>query len=135
MLDLTLGLPTGSGQTPFTDVPAGAWYAPFVAAAVQAGIAQGVTPTTFAPNAPVTRQQMAVLLARALKLTQTATLHFSDAAQIDNWARTAVGEDVAAGYLAGFPDGTFQPLASTTRAQAAKVLTLVIAHEAPPAAS
>jgi hypothetical protein len=38
---------------------------------------------------------------------------------------------VAAGYVAGFPDGTFQPLGLTTRAQAAKVLALAIKHMAP----
>jgi hypothetical protein len=128
MLDLTLGLPvsTTSVATPFTDVPANAWYAPYVAIAVKEGIVQGLTPSTFGPNVTLTREQMAVLLARALHLTQTTTLHFSDAGQIDAWAVPGVEEAVAAGYIAGFPNGTIQPLGPATRAEAAKVLALVL---------
>ena len=128
MLDLTLGLPVSNALTvtPFTDVPANAWYAPYVAIAVREGIVQGLTPTTFGPNATLTREQMAVVLARALHLTQTTTLHFSDAAQIDAWAVPGVEVSVAAGYIAGFPNGTFQPLGLATRAQSAKVLAFVL---------
>jgi len=55
----------------------------------------------------------------------------ADSAQIAGWATAGVQAAVAAGYLNGFPDGTFQPAAGTTRAQAAKVLALVIQHDAP----
>ena len=126
MLVLTLGLKVGSGATSFADVPASAWFAPYVAAAVQAGIVDGLTPTTFGPNDSLTREQMAVLLARALKLTKTTTLHFSDDTQISAWAVAGVEEAVAAGYVGGFPDGSLQPLGAATRAQAAKVLALVL---------
>ena len=131
LLALTLGLTGGSGATGFTDVATGAWFAPYVAAAVQAGWVQGVTANSFAPDAIVTREQMAVLLARALKLTGGGSLGFGDAASIDGWAAGGVQAAVAAGYLAGFPDGSFQPQAATTRAQAAKVLEEAIAHLAP----
>jgi hypothetical protein len=131
MLVLALGLAPGSGSTNFTDVPADAWYAPYVSAAVQAGLVTGMTATTFDPNATVTREDVAVLLARALKLSGTTTLTFSDSAQIAPWAISGVEAAVAAGYLNGFPDGTFQPAAPMTRAQAAKVLALVIGHMAP----
>ncbi len=127
MLVLTLGLKPSSAATPFTDVPAAAWYAPYVAAAANAGLVDGLTPTTFGPDQPLTREQMAVLLDRALKLpASTAPLTFSDRAAIAAWAVPAVEAAVAAGYLSGFPNGTFQPLAATTRAQAAKVLDLVL---------
>ena len=128
MIDLTLGLATADGQTAFADVPAGAWYAPYVAAAVQAGIVTGVSPTSFDPNGTVTREQMAVMIARALKLTGGSTLPFSDTASIAPWALADVQAAVAAGYMNGFPDGTFQPLGPTTRAQAAKVLDLALQH-------
>jgi hypothetical protein len=130
MLDLVLGLQPAGGQTPFADVPPSAWYAPYVAAAVQAGIVEGLTPTSFGPDDPVTREQLAVLLARALKLTQAATLHFTDNALIDAWATGGVEEAVAAGYINGFPDGSFRPLATATRAQAATVLARVLAGRA-----
>jgi hypothetical protein len=126
MLDLTLGLKPGSGKTPFADVPPGAWFTPYVSTAVQAGIVQGLSPTTFGPNQAITREQLAVMVARALKLTGTATLHFTDDGEIDVWALRGVEEAVAAGYIAGFPNGTFQPLGTATRAQAAQVLALVL---------
>jgi hypothetical protein len=128
MLDLTLGLEPSAAPTPFTDVTASAWYAPYVSAAVRAGIVKGTTPTTFSPDQPLTREQMAVLLARALKLTKTAALHFNDDAAIGGWALRGVEETVAAGYMIGFPNGSFQPLGTATRAQAAKVLALVLKH-------
>jgi len=127
MLVLTLGLHPG-GSTAFADVPASAWYAPYVAAALHAGILEGLTPTTFGPGAHLTREEMAVLIARALRLRQTTALRFRDAAEIAPWARLGIEETVAAGYVDGFPDGTFRPLDAATRAQAAKVLALVLAQ-------
>ena len=129
MLVLTLGLQPSNVQTPFSDVPAGAWYAPYVSAAVQAGLVDGTSPTAFSPNKDLTREQMAVLLARALKLTKTSALTFTDAGQVDAWAVQGVEEAVAAGYMDGFPNGTFQPLGPTTRAQAAQVLTEVLSRK------
>jgi hypothetical protein len=131
MLVRTLGLPVGAGTTGFSDVPADAWFAPYVAAGVRAGIVAGTTPTTFDPQGVATREEMAVMLARALKLTGRSTLAFSDAGQIAPWALSSVEAVVAAGYMQGFPGGTFQPLGVTTRAQAAQVLARVIAHMAP----
>lgn len=128
MLVLALGLKPGGGSTAFTDVAPTAWYAPYVAAAVRAGIVDGTSATTFAPDAGLTREEMAVLVARALKLSQTATLHFSDDGQIDPWALQGVQEAVSAGYVAGFPDGSFQPLGVTTRAEAAKVVALMLSR-------
>ncbi len=128
MLALTLGLKPSTAATPFSDVGPADWYAPYVSTAVQAGIVQGLTPTTFGPDQPVTREQMAVLVARALKLTQATTLHFSDAAEVDAWATSGVEEAVAAGYISGFPDGALQPMGTATRAQAAKVLAAVLQH-------
>ncbi len=128
MLDLVLGLTPHSGQVPFSDVSASAWFDPYVAAALGAGIVQGTSATAFSPNAVLTRAQMAVMVARALKLATTATLSFTDVAQISPWARAGVEEAVAAGYVTGFPDGSFQPLALATRAQAAQLLALVLSH-------
>lgn len=128
MLDLTLHLSPDGATPQFSDVRASAWYGPWVTAAASAGIVSGVSPTLFAPNASVSRQEAAVMLARALKLTNQGTLHFTDGWQIAPWAEAAVQAAVAAGYLSGFPDGTFQPTAAMTRAEAAKVLAVVLQH-------
>ncbi len=84
----------------------------------------GVSATMFDPNATLSREQMAVLVARALKLSGTAVLRFSDDGVIAGWAQQDVEAAVAAGYLRGFRDGSFQPLATAKRAQAAKVLVV-----------
>ncbi|MBX5476836.1 MAG: S8 family serine peptidase [Clostridia bacterium] len=130
MLVLALGLEPKAGATTFADVPSDAWYAPYVNAAAEAGIVNGVAAKTFAPNALVNREQMAAMLARALKLTGGAQLSFADAATIDAWALPSVGAAVEAGYIMGFPDGTFRPFDQATRAQAAKVLLEVVLHSA-----
>ena len=129
MLELILGVSLGNGTTPFSDVPASAWFAPYVSSAVQAGIVQGFSPHTFGPNEPLTREQAAVLLARALKLAGTTAPQFTDEGSDDAWAAPAVQASAAAGYMTGFPDGSFRPLDPMTRAQAAKVLALVLGRD------
>ncbi|EQD79687.1 S-layer domain protein, partial [mine drainage metagenome] len=112
--------------TPFSDVPAGAWYTPYVVAALRAGLVQGVSANTFAPGAPLTREELAVMLARALHLTHTVSLTFTDRGTIGAWALPSVQEVVAAGYMQGFADGRFEPAATATRAQVATVLAKVL---------
>ncbi len=131
MLTVALDLPLPSRPPSFSDVPAGMWYSSYVAAVAQAGLMTGETATTFAPNAPVPREELAVLLMRALKLQPAGGLGFTDAGQVAAWAVPGVEAAVTAGYMLGYPDGTFRPLAPVTRAQAATVLARVIAGEAP----
>ncbi len=70
MLVLSLGdRPAADGASPFRDVAPSSWYAPYVAAAVRAGLVDGISATRFEPDAALTREQMAVLVARALKPT------------------------------------------------------------------
>ncbi len=126
MMDLVLGIAPSSAVPVFSDVPEGDWYAGYVSAAAQAGIVVGISSSQFGPDLPVSRQQMAVMIARALHLSPTGSAAFTDSAAIAPWAQQAVQADVDAGYLHGFPDGSFQPLAATTRAQAAQVLFLVL---------
>ena len=132
MLVRTLGLKLGAGNTPFTDVAPTAWYAPYVAAAQQDGIVAGISPTEFDPNEPITREEMAVLLAHVLGSSAVpgSPLKFTDTASIASWAQAAVQEVVGAGLMAGFPNGTFQPTGVSTRAQAAAVLAQYVAYSA-----
>ena len=60
------GNPEVSGGTPFTDVPEGAWYQKAVTWAHSVGIVNGVTATTFSPNANITRQDFVLMLMRYL---------------------------------------------------------------------
>jgi len=131
MLVLALGLGTTSGTTGFRDVGKNDWYAPYVAAALKADLIEGRSPTQFDPRGYVTREEMAVMLARALHLTSGATLTFHDAGLVGASSAQGVAAAVAAGYLEGFPDGTFRPAADATRAQVAKILSAVLTHLSP----
>src|SRR5699024_8155965 len=70
------GEPEVSGTAAFADVPDGAWYEDALVWAVENGIVNGITETAFAPDAPVTRQDLAVMLLRyeAPETVETAEL-------------------------------------------------------------
>ena len=132
MLVLALGItPAGSGVTPFADVSSRVWFAPYVATALQAGIAKGVSATEFSPGARITREEMAVLLARAFGLKGSQQLTFVDGGKIGSWALTGVEAAVQAGLMSGLPGGRFVPQGYVTRAQAAKAIAAAIARLAP----
>ncbi len=132
MLVLTLGLRPTKATPPFRDVPARAWYAPYVAAAVHAGLIRGLNATTFGPGAPITREQLATLLARALQLSAPRKAPaYSDGAQVAIWAKEAVAAAVGAGYMSTLPGHVFAPTRPATRAQVAQALAEVINHKAP----
>ena len=65
MLTALMPLSALAAELPFTDVPQDAWYYPVVREAYEKGITNGVTRTTFEPNATVTREQFLVMLFRA----------------------------------------------------------------------
>ena len=121
----------GEGST-FTDVAEGAWYADAIAWAQDVGIAKGVTGTRFAPNSNVTREQAATFLYRFvteyLKVEPAESTDLSvykDADKISGYAKTAVAWATAEGLFQGFEDGTMQPKGTLTRAQMAKLLTIL----------
>ena len=111
----------------FADVPETEWYYAPVAAAVNAGIVTGVSDTEFAPNANITRQDMALMLTRAadaagIELRSGAETTFTDEASIAGYALDAVKTMSRAGIVNGFDDGSFMPMNNATRAQAAVVI-------------
>ncbi len=136
MLARSLGLPADAAAAHrFSDVPPHAWYAGVVGAVARAGLLQGIAPTVFDPLAPVTREQAAVVLARALpwvgRLSSRAAARFSDAAAIAPWARAGVAAAAAAGLVQGFPGGSFRPALVLDRAQAAAVFVRYLALGVP----
>ena len=121
-------------KTPFTDVPEDAYYAPAVAWAYDTGVVNGMNGTTYAPNDPVTREQMAAILMRfngfdtkvieetIPDLRKDLAEKFTDAASISNWATLAVEMCAEIGYMNGDAAGTFRPLDTMSRAECAQVL-------------
>ncbi len=129
------GNPEVSGGTPFTDVPEGAWYQKAVTWAHSVGIVNGVTATTFSPNANITRQDFVLMLMRYLNnvrmvdrtWTPDDLSRFVDASSVGSWALYAMKDAVAINAISGVPvDGRLyiQPARNATRAEAAKILMM-----------
>jgi len=113
-----------NGALPFKDVDPKAWYAGVIATAYARGIAQGYD-GTFRPDAPITREEMAVMFMQALALgkdKEPAVPTFKDAASIAQWAQSAVAWLESNGYISGKGDHRFAPKDHTTRAEAATML-------------
>ena len=110
----------------FADVKQEDYFASFVAWAVAENIASGMSETVFAPNAEVTREQLAVFLyqyaqKKGIALTGESKT-FTDAESISDWAKDAVAALTGAGLLNGRPDGSFNAKGKATRAEVATVL-------------
>lgn len=122
--------PTGAD---FDDVANDAYYANYIAWSYENGIANGVSDTSFAPDASITREQMAVMLSNYAAFAQTAlaaanqAADFDDAHAISDWASEAVQLLQMAGVINGRDTGTFDPTATATRAEAATMFTRFIA--------
>ena len=110
------GSPEPKTASSFTDVPASAYYAKAVAWAVENGITNGMTETTFAPNATCTRGQSVTFLYRALKGTASGSTNFTDV-KSDAFYADAINWAVANNVTNGTSNTTFSPNADCTRAE------------------
>lgn len=121
--------PDVNGMTcPFTDVAAGSWYEKAVLWAYNNHVVDGVTDTTFNPNASITREQMVTMLYRFSGAgAPTGDLsRFTDASRIASYAVPAVTWAVQNNIVNGVTDTTFEPKGNATRAQLAKVLHMYL---------
>jgi hypothetical protein len=112
----------------FTDVSVGTWYASAVEWAADMGIVNGVGDNRFNPDAEITREQMAVMLAnyvwyKQYILPQGQTGTFNDEASISSWALNSVKIIQAAGIIGGRPGNVFDPQGTATRAEVATIFT------------
>lgn len=129
MLHRLAGEPDATGVQ-FADVAAQDWYAGAVAWATERGVVTGVNEKEFAPEQPVSRQELAVMLYRYGNLNQTdggitapADLSgFLDATQVDAYARPAIEWAISHKILNGQPDGSLSPHAPASRAEVATML-------------
>ena len=122
--------PQASGSV-FVDVEIGGYYDRAVAWANANGIVSGVSKDRFAPNDPITREQMATILYRyadfkGYDIESNGNTAYSDSDSISGYARNAVSWAAANLLMKGNDDGSFLPNANTTRAQAAAVFTRMI---------
>ena len=114
-----------NGLVVFEDVTKDRWSYDCIISAASAGIVNGVSETEFMPDAEVSRQDAAVMLARlcdkkGIKLDGVASS--TDEVLISDYAKESVGKLKASNVISGFEDGSFRPLQPLTRAQAAKLI-------------
>ena len=126
MLWRLAGEPASDSKVPFTDVSDGAWYADAVNWAASTGAVTGTSETTFAPNAPVTREQLAAILYRYAQAQGKGftgawmfLLDYPDADQVSEYANEAMHWMTMHGVITGMGDGTLAPKDNATRAQIA----------------
>lgn len=119
---------TEEAKISFLDVKDGDWFYSAVAKAVAANYVKGYEDGTFHPNQTITRAEAAVILANITGLDANAAGadSFTDAAQIPAWAKGSIGAAAAAGYMSGYPDGSFGASAPITRAEAVSSLNRVL---------
>jgi len=110
----------------FSDVSSDAWYAEYLAIAYSYGLIQGFTDGSFRPDIPITREQFAAMLARTATIQTGGVLTYSDAANISGWAYDYVYTALAVGFMHGDAVGTFRPLYSITRAEAAAAINRIL---------
>ena len=126
------GEPRVYGSTPFTDLT-NDWYKDAILWAYQTGVGAGTSGTTFDPDLPVTREQIAVILmeytSRVLGLKNLCTpadlSRYPDAGSVSDWAKNAMADAVALGLISGASNGgqtLLEPQGSATREQVATIL-------------
>ncbi|MBD9221235.1 MAG: hypothetical protein EGQ46_03545 [Clostridiales bacterium] len=118
------GQPAVDQKAGFTDVAEGSYYAAAVDWAAKNGIVNGVSETSFDPDAPITREQMAAILYRyAGKPRTTGTLSgYSDRSKVSSYAETAMAWAVKEGIITGKSATTLDPAGKGTRAEVAVML-------------
>ncbi len=118
----------------FADVAAGQWYTDAIGWAADTGVVTGYSATEFGPNDTITRQQLAVMLARFAKLIgmdtdadKAALDSFTDGSAVDSWAEDGMAWCVEQKVLQGKSAEVLDPTAQVTRAEAAVMFDRFIA--------
>ncbi|MCT4507947.1 MAG: leucine-rich repeat protein [Tepidibacter sp.] len=110
----------------FKDVSADDWFYEDIRKAKAKGYISGYEDNTVRPNDLITRQEVAVIMEKVLKISKTGKSQvldkFKDKDEISSWAKASVELLVSRGYLNGYPDETFGPKKNITRAEAAAML-------------
>ena len=104
----------------YTDVAEGDWYNNAVSTLSKAGILNGYEDGSFQPNGNITRAEFATIAARFFEATYEGEDLFPDIA--GHWARDYINQAAHAGIVNGYPDGTFQPQETITRAEAMTIV-------------
>ena len=130
MLVVALADDAKEAELSFTDTDKNAWYYTFIAKAVNEGIVKGYSDTLFGIGNNITREDLCVMAYNAIKEENAETveinLPFNDAEEISDYAKEAVSFLSANGVVNGVGDKLFAPKATATRAQAAKIIYMLL---------
>ncbi|MEH2933918.1 isopeptide-forming domain-containing fimbrial protein [Acutalibacter sp. JLR.KK004] len=108
-------------STTFRDVPQNAWYYKELEMCYNLELANGTDGNRFAPDSPITRAEFAAFAARFAQLENSGKALFNDVTP-DHWAYQAVNAAAEAGWIKGYPDGSFKPDDFITRAEAVSLI-------------
>lgn len=131
------GSPEPTASNPFADIPDGLWYTKAVIWAAENGIVNGISATEFAPNAPITREQIATILYRYTKAKgyDTGALadlsSYPDAEKISPYAEEPMAWAVAAKLISGTQEGSalyLDPQGKAIRAQVAAIIVRYVTN-------
>ena len=135
MAVMASGLYEKDAACDFEDVPQDAWHYGYIASAYHANVINGVGEKTFGVGQEMKREDVAVILCRILNMLQISEGNsdaltnsgkdFTDSADIDDYAKDSVAVLAEMKILSGFEDGSFRPQDCLTRAEAAKILSVV----------
>lgn len=113
----------------FSDVPADAWYAKAVNTLASLGMLGGYPDGTFRPDAPITRAEFAAIALAFAYDPVNASCSYTDV-NTAAWYYTYVAQATTYGWIGGYPDGTFRPNNSITRAEVCVIVNNMLGREA-----
>ncbi len=128
--DESLLVNTESG---FRDVDANAWYAKYIVALEELGLVEGYLGGEFRPNDAITRAELTALIMRYYTYSGGEKISGSDISYPDvgllHWARSYIRKATQAGFVEGYPDGTFRPDRPVTRAEAVAMFNRMLGRD------
>lgn len=123
---------TESVQSTFADVPNTRWSYPYISKAFELTIVNGVNSNSFEPAASISRQDAVVMLFRLVNMVHEdfdygkVAIEFTDEDDISDYASDAVDKMTSIDVIKGYQDGTFQPQKTLSRAEAAKIIKVLL---------
>jgi hypothetical protein len=136
MLVRALAIQENGPSKSYLDVMASSWYSSAIQAASKVSLVEGIADNKFDPNALITREQMVVMVARAMKMIKPVTgnsggvssvVDYKDQGDVSDWSRSAFEDTLKEGIINGYSDRLL-PDEHATRAQASSVLKRLLKY-------
>jgi hypothetical protein len=113
---------TAKGTEDFTDINSSEWFYDEILIAMKAGYINGYEDKTFRPNEPISREEIATIIARIKKLVPNKDVDFVDSNDVSDWAQDAVNALYNYSIIGGYSDNTFRPQEKAQRQHVVKML-------------